>query len=264
MMRNMFSVRAAALTAAGVLGAMTSAQAAPVPIQDPGFAVFLTGTTTPVPDNRSIDGGQGGQVNQPLRNAQTGVFDTGQFGDTPAGWAVFGGPTNRFRDDIEFSPSSGTMAGAVSSDPTVFAQTFSGTPVQPNTTYTATVEVIDRNSALIPPGGTDVTGIAATINLALLADFGGPGQTDLGGTTTFVPPPNGGRSVFTLMLTTGSSVPSGDLSIAVSSNGAGSNQFTQTFFDNVTLDASPVPEPATAGLLAAGTLLFAGRRRRSA
>jgi hypothetical protein len=256
--------RAGLLAVAGLSASVVGqAAATPVSIVDPGFAVFVAGTTTPANDNRLAGTVAGPQFGQPLSNAQTGA-STGELADVPAGWNSAGGGNGRFRDDIEFSSPSGFMAGALSPNDTIIFQDL-GVPVLPNSTYTATIKLIDRNSAPLT-GGTDVTGISANPHLALTADVGGAGQTDLGGTLTFVPPPNGGSSLMTLIVNTGAIVPSGDLFIVASTSGANADGIanTQTFFDDATLDRVAVPEPGALSLAAAAGLLLTSRRRRAA
>ena len=239
--------------------------AAPVPIADPGFDVFYTGTTDPVDDDRFAGTVGGPQTNQPLSVASTGLAPVpAEFADVPAGWVSFGGGNGRSRLDSAFLLPTGTMALAASGDATVFAQDL-GMPVAPNSTYVATIAVSDRNSGNALGVG-DVTDISADVNLALLVNLGGgPDQIDLGGIKTFIPPPNGGTSLMTLIVITGSTVPVGNLFIVASTNAPGVLPYTQTYFDNATLDRTTptIPEPTSFALLGLGGLALALTRRRA-
>lgn len=239
-----------------------SAQATNVPLLDPGFDVFQAGTTTLIVDNRATNGpGSGPRTNAPLTVGSTAAA-TGELGDIPAGWSVQGdgNSTLRFRDDQEFIAPSGTIALFANVGTATFEQAL-GFPALPNTTYTLTIEVVDRDSTPITGGGGDVTSIAPTVGMELIADRLGPNQFVFPGLTTFAPPVNGGRSTMTRTVTTGSTVPGDNLTFFVFASGNSGAPATHTGFDNAALDV--VPEPGTAGLLAAGALLYAGRRRRS-
>lgn len=120
--------------------------------------------------------------------------------------------------------------------------------LQANTDYTLTVAIGSRLDRINSPGiislldGFDNTG-------SLLATGGG-----LSGT-------QGTWEDFTASFTTGASV-SGDLIVELSVAPAGT---IQADFDNVRLDASPVPEPSTYALLGGGLFsLMTIRRRKSA
>ena len=118
-----------------------------------------------------------------------------------------------------------------------------------DTTYTLTVAIGSRSDW----GGGNGQG---TISLLNGIDQTG---TVLASTTSDVAPQTGTFTDFTATFTTGASV-SGDLIIDLAVPGTAA--FAQGDFDNVLLDATPVPEPATCGLLGGGLLLSLIARRR--
>ncbi len=120
--------------------------------------------------------------------------------------------------------------------------------LQPNTDYTLTVAIGSRNDRINSSGiisllnGTDNTG-------SLLATGGG------------LPVTQNTWEDYSINFTTGNTV-SGDLTIGLSVLGNGTT--IQADFDNVRLTASPVPEPGTCALVAAGFgLMVVGLRRKS-
>lgn len=131
-------------------------------------------------------------------------------------------------------------------------------PVIPNAIYTLTVAVGNRNANFSPPNSLSQIALYA----GNPATFGG---TQLAA-TTFAAGAMLGPSQFadvTLVYTTSSVVPAGDMWISLQNVGAG-----RSHFDNVRLDVALIPEPSTLALAAIGATAIGGvawrRRRRKA
>ncbi len=143
-----------------------------------------------------------------------------------------------------YSGTGTTGGGAIS-------QTTS-TLFQAGTNYTLTFDVGELALAggLTYPGTVDAilyegSGSNVLASFAVAAPSSGPDSFQ--------------QDVFTLPAEA-NPYPSGDIGIEFSSSG-GSGAFVT--FDDVSLDATPVPEPASLPLLAAGLLGFAMLRRRA-
>lgn len=127
-----------------------------------------------------------------------------------------------------------------------------GVPVKPNTQYTLTLGVGKRNANFSPAGQASTFGLYAGGDFAdggtLLgeATYDASGLPDL----TFVD-----QSV---VITTSDAIPTGNLFLSLRTTGAG-----RAHYDNIRLDAIPIPEPSSmvlAGLAALGCLIV--RRKR--
>lgn len=228
-----------------------------IPILDPGFDVFKPGTLEIVDDIQFVSGGGGSLLGVAL---YTGFGSpTGNFADVPAGWTATGmspsippaPSTARIREDASFRHPTGTVASINSNGSGHFMQTLAGVTLQPNTVYTLSIDVLDRDTSELwgPIFGIDVVGLppADMIDVGLYA---GSLDVHLGGVKSFIAPANGETSTLTRVITTGVDVSAtpGELIIAFTAAGA-TQQIgaitTQTYFDNVRLDAMPV-NPAIA------------------
>jgi hypothetical protein len=260
-----------------VCGAAAPGWAVSIPILDPAFDIYTASTLNFAPDNILPNLGSPGAGSGPVANIILLDFNTFGVlgsGDIPAGWTATGqkpngaANTGRVRCDACFLSPSGTAASINSfhdeSDAATqgrFFQTLSGVAAQPHTHYTATIEVADLNIAghgpFAPPDDNVVLGDPARIVLSLSVVSSANDVTDLGGTLQFTPITpdgfgtetariSGAKELLTLTLDTGASVPAGDLQIAFTAGGVFGDipgtfaASAQTFFDNVTLDATPL------------------------
>jgi hypothetical protein len=261
----------------GILWNIASeAGAVAVPILDPGFEMYVANTLDPIPDDRLPNQGAPGAGSGPVENVSLLNFDTfapAESSDIPAGWTATGqkpnasANTGRVRCDDCFQSDSGTVAFINSfhdaNNPSTqgrFAQTIVGVAVQPNTLYKATVEVSDLDimgrGPFMNPEDNVILGDPARIVLSLSAAVSPTEIVDLGGTLEFTDITPGGfgaaderisgaKELLTLTVLTGDTVPAGDLHISFTAAGVFGElpssfaASAQTFFDNVTLDATP-------------------------
>jgi hypothetical protein len=260
-----------------VCGAPAPCWAMSIPILDPGFDIYTSGTLNLVPDNILPNQASPGAGSGPVSNVLLLDFNTFGLigsGDIPAGWTATGqkpnitANTGRVRCDTCFLSPTGSAAEINSfhdeTDPATqgrFFQTLPGIAAQANTRYTATIEVSDldirEHGPFLPGDDNVILGDPARIALSLSVVSTTNDVTDLGGTLQFSPITPGGfgtatarisgaKELLTLTVDTGASVPAGDLQIAFTAGGAFGDVPTtfaasvQTFFDNVTLDATPL------------------------
>ena len=131
-----------------------------------------------------------------------------------------------------------------------------GVGLMPNTEYTLTVGVGRRNAGFNPAGGLAAYGVEVN------------GTSLVTGTYDASPLPDATFVDQTATFTTGETVPAGNITIKLSNIDVGLAQNTaaigaRSHFDNVRLDAEPVPEPVGLGMLTAlGLGIIALRRRR--
>lgn len=140
------------------------------------------------------------------------------------------------------------------------SQTLTGNTLAADTTYTLSVWVGHESAP---------TAYAfANTTLTLSAGATPLASTYIGQTswqpTALAEPGAGLGQYYTVVYTTGASPIAGDLGITLKINGAGYAGLQVGLFDNVTLDASAIPEPGTTALLGMGLcgLLLVVRRRR--
>jgi hypothetical protein len=272
-----------------VLASNRIAKAVAIPILDPGFDIYNANTLTLAPDDRFPNTSAAGAGTGPHEDVALLNFDTfapAGTGDIPAGWTAIGqrpsgaNNTGRLRCDECFLSDSGTVAlinsfgadeyedpnnpGEFIQTPGSFFQDLTGVSVQPNTLYTATIEVSDLditgrgpfqpgddNLILGDPGMPGDATNTSRIRLNLSV-----GEENLGGTLEFTPITpggfgtpeariSGGKELLTLTVLTGESVPEGDLTISFTAGGVFGTmpgtfgESAQTYFDNVSLDATP-------------------------
>ena len=270
--RRMLSGAAGALVVC--CGVVPAARAVNVPLVNPGFAASITGPAggidfesvhynvgDPIPDHTYVPGVG---VNGALSDSHSGA----QIGANALCDGYVGSPENNagvLRDTRDFTNGPTGPGGFITvpaSGPAAIYQVNSAGAYQPNTTYTLTVDVFDRNAA-IGAGGADVVSFPTNVDVSLMTDL----TEVMGEVLAFSPPANGDKSVFTLTYTTGAVPPSGNIGFVLRASGipAVPLAVTQVVFDNVALNASPVPEPAGLALavLAAAGLATRSRRRMS-
>ncbi len=288
---NMRSVKILVAAATFVALSSATAWAVQVPIINPGFDAtvlneFMYESVTynagdPIPDHvftlEDISG-NGDEISA-IGDSATGaqIFQAG--GVSPAAVSIVGytgSPgSGILHDTRDYLPGQGpTGPGALMSfadnNPRGIFQTLAA-EYQPNTTYTFTAEVSDRrfgagDNVSFPNGGSTVpTGI----HLSLAGSLSGEQTT---GVFTFAQPPAGGTSLATLVFTTGPagsptpSEPTGNITLVIRTQGFAGLAATQVVFDNLTLDATPVPEPSGIALMALsmlGAVTVISRRRRA-
>lgn len=153
------------------------------------------------------------------------------------GWVSVGNGSAGVQLQSQFASTFGTVPDGQqfgylnisSTDIEMISQALTDT-LQPSTKYTLTLDVGGRNDGLSP--GTSYT-VSLYAGASLL------------GTVTPITPPSGSWTPISLVYNSPSVVsPNNPLDIQISLPIEGSAGFVQLDFDNVTLDASPVPEPA--------------------
>jgi hypothetical protein len=232
------------VTAAATLSTLPLAKASSIALVEPSFE-NATAAWVPVGANT------GGEAND--RSTANDANLPGPGGPSSFYWRIYQNSRN-------------------ASDQATVTQTLVGTGVLPNSTYTLIVACGDRIAQDFP-----------TIDIRVGTVVSGVFTELAGGSLNFTAPtPDGTFSDATKIYTTGAIVPTGDLAVQLFSNGQdsatvggtpnGLQSFTVTndttdsindafvAFDNVQLDVTSVPEPASLGLLGAVGLLVLRRR----
>lgn len=246
-MSSRFTVQILAVTVAvaSLVGILeTAAKAAPVavrshsfesPFKDDtgGFAVHYS--TPPTGWSKTSGSGTFGVVNPADRNMYANSDDSGANGGTLANM-----------DGVQVGFVTGKQA-----DPTVIEQTLFMYQVEDNTTYTATVAIGSRTAGTAWENGTHGYEFALVTDSGVVSSVtGSSADWDRG---TF-------NDVSTSFDNVGSTHSGSPLTIRYTvlgdANGGNAD------FDNVRLDASIIPEPATLALFGLGGLMVLLRRRR--
>lgn len=270
---------AAAVAAGGLVGG-GYASGAPLTITNPGFNAPVASTFSyegnnyapgdPMPDHTfTTESTISGNVNN-----QSGIGDSATGAQIPGAGVdtlgYTGSPGTGFlRDSRDFvsgqgPDGSGALISSGDANLRGIFQTLAGTAFQDNTTYTFTAEVSDRRF-----GAGDNVQLHDTIQLSLA---GGATEVTTGpgaGTFTFARPAPGSTSLATFTYTTapsGDPIVGEDVTLILRAGGYTDNPndsfvIAQTLFDNLTLNATPVPEPASLSLLGVAGLAVLRRRR---
>jgi hapalindole H/12-epi-hapalindole U/12-epi-fischerindole U synthase len=262
----------ASLLVIAALSAATSwAGAAMIPLTNPGFETNGSGTIIGTAMGSGIPGWVADATGVTLVGTESvtvaedpspAIGYTGGYTGSQVGLFYWSGPSQSVH-------ASGTITAT---------QTITGTPAQPETTYTLQVDIGYRDDG--PGGYTDTLPIPETVEIEVLA-----GGVELASPVRVSPAPAYRNFVtYSVTYTTGATVPSGDLAVEIlgtRANTTGSNVpsppatynpgnshlvLGEAFlpFDNVRLDATPLPEPSSLAAVVLGAVLPLTRRRRSA
>jgi len=204
------------------------------------LAILVLGfTTAPAfADNITIQNASFEMTNPFLYSSPGfGVWNTGPI----PGWTIISGGAGSWQPGPAAFSSVPNGSTVLYSNGGLIFQTL-GVSLLANTTYTLSVDI-----------GHRLDGFVSNYALSLLA--GGSVLNSLAGSNGLIPIGTFADESFSF--TSGANVPSGSLSIILGSAGP------QTDFDNVRLVATPVPEPGSLALLAAGLgfAFFVFRRR---
>jgi hypothetical protein len=257
--RQLFLIAGAAV--AVLVGRSINLVAAPILIANPDFETDLASD----PDGFNANKTGWGTPTDGFGTYTQGTLDPGV-----GGGAIFAGENNFLQ--AQSRPNAGGPLGGLSFSGG--AQTLTAT-IQPNTRYTFSIDVGSRSPNTfptnVPANDTYPAGFNGgnPIMLVRLLNVAG-GSIGLGETAgvTLVSsspiPANGQVNTWTRTYTTNSAPANigGVLAIQlfVQSNTAGGLQ--EALFDNVALDASPVPEPCSGLLLGLGGGVLVCLRRR--
>lgn len=255
-------VMAISAIAGGILvcGSAASAAATSIPINDYDFSTpALASSGYQATGNPpGIEGwvAQGGALSNGGVENETG---TGKFTSTTlSNWPV---------SDTQALFVGNTFPAGTVGDYAYYDVTTNspGAPTwQPNTTYKLTVDFGEplASTGLNTPG---------SMALGTFTDYGSPTATTAFAYNDNLTATPGDMQQYSITASTGATVPSGDMIIFLANadpNDEAQNSsyaYTQAFYTDVQLTASPAPAPATGCLLlvGAGLLLVVSRRRRT-
>jgi hypothetical protein len=200
---------------------------------------------------------QGAQVFVSNHSFEDQVLSAGGWTDnTPPGWQepTPNGP-NSFTEEISLFVADGENHEGIGNLSYIFQDL--GVPAQPLTSYTLTVAVGNRNDTYSQPGNISrFSLLAGGENGTVIAtrDVDASTFQDL----SFMD--------FSVTGVTAAAAPAGNLTIRLEVASAGTNPVNadRGHFDNVRLDATPIPEPSALGAIGGVSLAGLGlwRRRR--
>ena len=184
---------------------------------------------------------------------ETAALDPGGWNNTLDSWVNPGVAGDTFIEYIagfsaEGDQHIGLQAPAGGGIQTIYqdlAESFA-----PNTVYSLVAATGNRNASFSTPGvSSAIYGLADSSGsvLASIEALAPAAESTFedGPTLTFTTPASGG--------------PNGPIRIVLMNDSATPGR---AHFDNIRLDASPIPEPVTTGLIALGSVLLLRRRRR--
>ena len=127
-----------------------------------------------------------------------------------------------------------------------------GVSLLPNSVYTLTLGVGNRNANFTPAEGQE-----SRFGLYVGGDANGGGTLLADSVVDAFPLGESTFDEFSMSYTTGDAVDAGDLVVSLRTTGAG-----RAHYDNIRVDVNPVPEPSSVVLIVFGALSFLRLRRK--